>query len=72
MKNISTKDLIKEINKRKKKEVPELVETMNNALKTLKEFGIDIEYYNDRCILEKIIYEEVGGELRVFYDDKEM
>lgn len=72
MKNISTKDLIKEINKRKKKEVPELVETMNNALKTLKEFGIDIEYYNDRCILEKIIYEEIDGELRVFYDDKEM
>lgn len=72
MKNISTEDLIKELEKRKKAEVPRLVKTMNDALQMLKAFGVEVEYYNDNYKLDKIECKEVNGVMRVFYDDDEV
>ena len=72
MKNISTEKLIKELEERKKAEIPKLAKTMNDVIKALKAFGIDVEYYNDNYKLEKIECKEVNGKLRVFYEDEEI
>lgn len=72
MKNISTEDLIKELEKRKKAEVPRLAKVMNDAIKSLKALGVDVEYSNDCYRLDKIECREENGKLKVYYDDEEV
>lgn len=73
MKNISTEDLIKELEKRKKVEVPRLAKVMNDALKSIRALGVEVEYINDFCYrLDNIECKEEDGKIKVYYDDEEV
>lgn len=44
---VEIKDLVKELNDRKKVMIPEIVETINDNIQLLKELGIEIEDSSD-------------------------
>lgn len=72
LKKITTEDLMKELERRKKSEIPKLVKELNTNLLALNALGIEVEHYDEEFTLEKITYEEINGEFRVFYIDKGM
>lgn len=52
LQGIPTEDLLEELNKRKQEDIPKLVKTIENAIGTIKKFGI--KFVND-CDLDYTI-----------------
>ena len=73
MKNIKTEDLIKELNNRKRKEVPELVKQLNSLLDVLKGYNIKIKNINDDCYyIEEFELEMEDDEIRINFIEEEV
>lgn len=67
-----TEDLLKEINSRKKAEIPKLVEKLNSIVTVLDGYGVKIKGNNeDYYFIDKFELDIDGDEIRVDYIEEE-
>lgn len=66
--NISTEELIKEINRRKSAEIPILIKQINENLEKLKVLAGSINHETEPFTLDKLSFDDYGN---VIYIDSE-